>query len=123
MYTKDQYDANYTSGYNQGKVDGKTVHSGTQTITSNKTTDLGADHNIRYITTNVNTDPGKRVRSCTLQVRYADERDWRIVYVGYSFSYNAKGELISATPSFSVEGSATSIDRSHTNRTASYSYN
>ena len=122
MYTQEQYDKNYTSGYNQGKVDGKTVHSGTQTITSNTTTDLGADHNIRYITTNVNTASGKRVRSCSLQVRFYDNPHWRIAYVGYTFSYNAKGELTGATPSFSVEASAGDIDRNHTNNTASYSY-
>ena len=49
LYTKAQYDANY----NQGKIDGVTVHSGTKTISSNTTTDLGEKHNIRYIKTNV----------------------------------------------------------------------
>ena len=37
-------------------MDGKTVHNGTQEITSNKTTDLGIEHNIRYITTNILSD-------------------------------------------------------------------
>ena len=39
--------------YDDGKEDGNTVHSETKTITSNTTTDLGADHCIRYIKTNI----------------------------------------------------------------------
>ena len=69
---------NVTAVYNQGKADGKTLHSDTKTLSASDTgeTDLGTDHTYRYVdATNVYNQgkaDGKTVHSDTMTLSASD---------------------------------------------------